>query len=235
MNKKLVLTAILLVVLVSTGTYVGLNTLWPFQPETIKVGETAELTDVLAAELKPAAPSGTPTIIGTTEEIKEAPAPEAAAEAPAAEEAAPAAVEESAAEPQAAAPAAEPAQTTAAAEPAAPTLSSPAPAAAVKPWWRGDIDGELSAVYVGSLANKSAIVVMFNGSFKATDSLNQHARVTNGAGAVSGQWELAPSNKRMAIFPVPAKGRYQLSLQAGLTDGAGLKMKTTQQGAIDVQ
>jgi hypothetical protein len=86
MNKKLVLTAILLVVLVSTGTYVGLNTLWPFQPETIKVGETAELTDVLAAELKPAAPSGTPTIIGTTEEIKEAPAPEAAAEAPAAEE-----------------------------------------------------------------------------------------------------------------------------------------------------
>jgi hypothetical protein len=105
----------------------------------------------------------------------------------------------------------------------------------VKPWWRGDIDGELSAVYVGSLANKSAIVVMFNGSFKATDSLNQHARVTNGAGAVSGQWELAPSNKRMAIFPVPAKGRYQLSLQAGLTDGAGLKMKTTQQGAIDVQ
>jgi hypothetical protein len=247
MNTKLVITAVVLVLVVSMGTFYGLQTYAPYQPEEIKVGETAELADVLAGSMKPAAPSGEPTIIGTTEELKSAaqpppesaPAPtaappEAEAEAPAA--AAPAtASPPTAAAPTPAAPASKP--DTAGSTPAPASKPAPAakPVAPVKPWWRGDLDGELSAVYVGSLAEKPAIVVMFNGSFKSADSLAQHTRISDAKGPVPGQWQLAAGNNRMAVYPVPKAGRYQLSLEAGLRDGSGKTMKATQQGPVDVQ
>lgn len=260
MNKKQVLTACIVALLISGGTFFGLDTLFPYKPEEIKVGETAELTEVLAGTLAPAQPDGAPTKVGTTEEL--APAPEAsaapAAEAPAATEGA--AVEETAAPVEESA-AAEPAPTPepaavaeAAPEPSpapAPTAPAPTPkpAAAPKPatpaapakkqpiaqWWGGDLSGELSAKYVGSLADKRAIVVIFNGTFDAADSLNQHAQVSGSAGKASGNWEISPKNKSMAIFTVGKPGRYQLALGQGLADSKGKTMKKVQQGPVDVQ
>lgn len=254
MNKKQFFTASIVALVLSLGTFFGLDTVFPFHPEEIKVGETAELSDVLAGTLSPAEPDGTPTIIGTTEEMKAppsetTPAEPAATEAVPAEAAAEAPAETAAAEP---APAAEP--TPAPAPAAAPVVAAPEPAPApvakkpasapktaaakpapVTPWWRGDLENELSVVYVGSLAEKAAIVVMFNGTFSGTESLNQHGKVSNGGGKVAGSWELSAKNKRMAIFAVPKAGRYQLSLASGLADGSGKALKKTQQGPVDVQ
>lgn len=270
MNKKLVLTSLILVLVLSLGTFFVLNTLMPYVPEQIKVGETAELNDVLNGSVSPAPPAGAPTIIGTTEELKPAaepaaePAPADAAEPPPADASTePAAADAAAAEPAAAEPevaAAEPAAAAPAPEPepaAAPApapepapapapvaAAKPAPAAAapaskpapkrepIQPWWSGDLDGELSVVYVGSLANKKAIVVMFNGAFKDTASLNQNAKVNGGN--ISGKWEISPNNSRMATFSVPKSGRYQLVLASGLTDGSGKAMKKAQQGPVDI-
>lgn len=127
MDKKQFLISSVVAAVLSIGTFLVLHTLWPYTPEQIKVGETAELKDVLAGTLSPSAPDGKPTIIGTTEELKPA------ASAPAAE---PEPATEPSAEPAAdataeAAPAEEPTQV-AAAEPA-PAEPEPAPAPAAAP------------------------------------------------------------------------------------------------------
>lgn len=289
MDKKRFITACIVTVVLAFGTYFGLNMLFPYHPEEIQVGETAELSEVLAGSLSPAPPDGTPTNIGTTEELKaagktlssepleSAPAAEAApteGEAPAsadvsagpdAAETQTAAAEPAPAQPVAAAepepepapapkaPAAKPAPAPAPAaaakapevspRPVKPAAATPAPATAaaknkepIKPWWSGDLADELSAVYVGSLANRTALVVMFNGGFTAVDSLNKFGKVSTPGGArVGGSWELSPNNRRMAIFAVPRPGRYQLALEAGLADSSGKSFKRNQQGAVDVQ
>lgn len=272
MDKTRFYTACIVTVVLAVGTFFGLNTLLPYHPEQIQVGETAELTEVLAGSLNVADPDGTPTNIGTTEELKaagkvlptepevaapvEEPAPaegaaEPAADAPAEPAPEPVAVAEpepvAAAEPEPApTPAPAPARPAPTPAPvvaqAAPAPAKPAPAAKptaskepIKPWWRGDLDGELSAVYVGSLANKTALVIMFNGAFDAVDSLNKFGKVSNAGGKIASSWELSPNNKRMAVFTVPKAGRYQVSLEAGLADSSGKALKKSQQGAVDVQ
>lgn len=286
MDKKRFYTACIVAAVLSIGVFFGLDTFFPFKPEEIKVGDTAELKDVLGGTLNPAKPDGNPTSVGTTEELKgAAPAGAAAAAQPAAAEPAaaetapetaaaetPAAAPEPApaakaeAAPQAAAPApaaksepapapkpeAAPAKPKAEPKPAAkaeaeakpspapaPAAAAPAPKAAtaapIKPWWAGDLPGELSVVYAGSAAYKKAIVLMFNGAFDGPDALNQHIKVKDDGGSIPGKWEISSSNKRMATFAVPRAGRYQVVVGSGVADNKGKSLKKPEQGAVDVK
>lgn len=269
MNMTRFYVACAIAAVLSIGTFLILDTLYPYKPEEIKVGETAELTDVLSGSLNPGEPEGAPTNIGTTEELKAAPA-EAAPESAPAEEAAlsegtaadievvmaeKAAEEAAAAEP---APAPEPEPVAAEPEPApepapapvkpaakpkpAPKTAAAAPAApkgktgtGIQQWWNGDIEGELSLVYAGSAAYKQAIVLLFNGPFDTTDSVNQNVSVKDGSGKVSGSWEISSNNKRMVIFQVPKSGRYQVTVNKGVKDRTGKALKKGLQGPVYVQ
>ena len=169
-----------------------------------------------------------------------APAPEPAAEPAqvAAAEPAPAPAVEAAPAPAPKPKKAKPAAKSPAKSPAhsgTATAKQYAPAKDLKQWWGTAADGSLSVAYAGSLANKNAVVLMFTGAFDSADSINQHVKVKSSGGAVGGKWEISPNNKRMALFTVPAKGRYLISVSRGVTDRSGRKLGGAVQGPVYVQ
>ncbi len=155
--------------------------------------------------------------------------PPAAAEPPPAVEPAPAPVAE-APKPKAETP-------KPAAKPAAkPAEKKAAPAKAVSPWWGAESPNELSLDYAGSAAYKKAVVLMFNGTFDNADSADKNIKVRDAAGnAVSGKWELGPTNKKMLVFPVAKNGRYTVTVGNGLTDRNNRTLGKKLSGPVQVQ
>lgn len=144
-----------------------------------------------------------------------------------------------AAEPEPAAPPVE--KPKPAAKPAPKPAAKPAPkkdAAPVKPttWWvSGKSDG-LQLVYAGSASFERAIVLLSGSPFAGAASANQNIHVSDSSGnAVAGQWKLSPNNSKMLIFPVPAKGTFKVSVDAGLKGANNQTVGKPLKGAVLVQ
>jgi type IV secretory pathway VirB10-like protein len=133
-----------------------------------------------------------------------------------------------------------------AAKPATKTETAAAPAPGKKPaakrdvsaspWWQSSTGNGLRVVYVGSAAYKRAIVIMGNAPFGDAASAGKNIRVTDAAGKrVSGKWELGASNQAMLILPVAQAGRYQVAIDAALSDTQSRKLGTALKGGVQVQ
>lgn len=128
------------------------------------------------------------------------------------------------------------ASTTSAAPAPRPSSASVADAAASRPaaWWEASAPGQLNVVYVGRVAELSAIALMFDGDLRSIQAVNEHVRVTRADGTpVEARWALG-RNPRMVLLPA-RPGRYEVSVGAGLADASGRMVKTTQQGPVLVE
>lgn len=117
-----------------------------------------------------------------------------------------------------------------------PSSASVADAAASRPaaWWEASAPGQLNVVYVGRVAELSAIALMFDGDLRSIQAVNEHVRVTRADGTpVEARWALG-RNPRMVLLPA-RPGRYEVSVGAGLADASGRMVKTTQQGPVLVE
>ncbi|MEQ1439536.1 hypothetical protein AAG565_09235 [Fontimonas sp. SYSU GA230001] len=111
-----------------------------------------------------------------------------------------------------------------------------APAPKLAQWWGPEADDRLSIVYAGSAAYTRAIVLMLNGAFDDTASIEQNVRVTDAAGkTVAGKWQIGANNKRMLLLPVDKPGIYTVSVKADLADRSGRKLGKAQKGPVRVQ
>jgi hypothetical protein len=256
-SSAVVLGAVMVVV--STGTYYGLELLPPglIPPPIGRVHAAEEapaaapapvaIAAAPAAPVDPAADGASAEI--TEQDLAEEPAPEAVAAAPAPSvpppstpplEAAPApaASEPAAAEPQAE-PAAAPTET-AKAESAVP---APAPARAavdadvIKPWWPDPAKlpaNQLKLQYAGQVQGQQAIALLFTSALKL-ETLQQNATVKTASGeTVSGEWSLG-KNPKLAVLNGVAPGRYTVILQPQVADQKGFMLGSTLTGPVYVK
>jgi hypothetical protein len=211
---------------------------------TVAPADTAVQPAADAASAAPAAPAAEPAAAAPPAETKTAAAepaaaPEPAAPEPAAAEPAPAAAEPAAAAPaEATMPAEKPKKS--AHKKSAPTTTTHKggsnPAAASKVWWPAENANKLSLVYAGQASFKKAIVLLFNGAFFKTDSVNSNLKVTDKNGkTVSGHWDLGENNRRMLVFPVAAAGTYKVSVGSGLIDNKGRKLGARLSGPVQIR
>jgi hypothetical protein len=90
-------------------------------------------------------------------------------------------------------------------------------------------------VYVGSAAYTRALVVMADGPFADVAATSRHLRVMRQGQTVSGQWQIAPQNPQMLVFPVEEVGVYELSIAEGLVDRNGRRYGVSRSGPIQVR
>lgn len=104
-------------------------------------------------------------------------------------------------------------------------------------WWVGaERDPQrLAVVYVGSAAYTRAIVVMGDGPFADAAATGRHLRVMRDGQTVSGQWQIAPQNPQMLVFPVADVGVYELGIAEGLADRNGRRYGVSRSGPIRVR
>lgn len=202
---------------------------------TVAPSDTAVQPAADATSAPPAAPAAEPAAAAPPAETQTA---AAAVAAPEPAPAAPAAAAEPAAAPaEAAMPAEKPKKN--AHKKSAPTTTAHrgggSPAAASKVWWPAENANKLSLVYAGQASFKKAIVLLFNGAFFKTDSVNANLKVTDKNGkSVGGSWELGENNRRMLVFPVAAAGTYKVSVGSGLTDNKGRKISAHLSGPVQI-
>lgn len=253
MSKKF-LTLVAVGTLVSVGTYVTLNLLWPYHKQELAHEASISVDEVFSGNAPtPASDTAdsTPATSAEPAEAIPAAASEPAAEpAPAAAEA-PTTAEPPPAEPVAAAepepepaPAAPPApapkpkaKPSAPAAPAAKSEPAPAPAASATAsnWWGKNDPAALSLVYAGSASYEKAVALLFNGNFGDAAEAAQHLEVSNGKGKVSGQWKLSPNNSQMLVFPVSASGTYTVVAKKGLKDQRGRSLQQDLRGPVTIK
>ncbi len=119
---------------------------------------------------------------------------------------------------------------------AKPSEKKTTPAKASGPWWGASSPDTLSLEYAGSAAYKKAVVLMFNGTFDSADSADKNIKVKDASGkAVSGKWELGPTNKKMLVLPVQKNGTYTVSVGSGLTDRNNRALGKKLSGPVKVQ
>jgi hypothetical protein len=261
-SSAVVLGAVMVVV--STGTYYGLELLPPglIPPPIGRVHAAEEapaaapapvaIAAAPAAPVDPAADGASAEV--TEQDLAEEPAPEAVAAAPAPSvpppstpplEAAPApaASEPAAAEPAAAEPPAEPAAAPAETAKAESAMPAPAPARAavdadvIKPWWPDPAKlpaNQLKLQYAGQVQGQQAIALLFTSALKL-ETLQQNATVKTASGeTVSGEWSLG-KNPKLAVLNGVAPGRYTVILQPQVADQKGFMLGSTLTGPVYVK
>lgn len=110
------------------------------------------------------------------------------------------------------------------------------PATAVHRWWPAEpADSGFGIRHVGPLAGERAIAMFFLGAV-AADTLTEHVVVRNSDGdTLDPQWQVPADNSRLALMPVPARGRYTLIVNGRLADVRGRALGRNLHGPIFVQ
>lgn len=119
-----------------------------------------------------------------------------------------------------------------------PKAKTPPPADVLTTWWTPGSQvqsGQFALVYAGSAAFDKAIVLLFSNPVGDPTSAARSIRITDVNGKpVRGTWRTSAQNPRMLIFNVP-EGRYDLTLDKGMTDAQGRSLGRNLHGPVYVR